>query len=272
MAESDRQEESAQPGPTEMFNIFFAGWAKSATVRRIWRQVYGDDYPEEADPASFVTLTDLRRIAREIRVGPGETFVDLACGRGGPGLWVARETGATLIGVDFSQVAVEHAARSAIEFGLAERARFQVGDFGATGLPRAACNGAMSVDALWIVPDKSAATREVARILRPGARFVFTTWDVEVAPPGWPPQVTDHRSVLQEAGFVVEAYQETSGWEHCQRAVYESVRRAQANLIAEMGEGAAGALLAEANLLPGLADGTDYLAHMRRILVVVRKV
>ena len=34
------------------------------TLRRIWRGAYGRDYPEEADPFGFVTVTDLRRIGR----------------------------------------------------------------------------------------------------------------------------------------------------------------------------------------------------------------
>jgi SAM-dependent methyltransferase len=147
----------------------------------------------------------------------------------------------------------------------------QIRDFVAIGLPAGTLDGVMSVDALWIVPDKAAAVREVARILRPGARFVFTTWDVAVSPAVWPPQVNDHRPLLREAGFTVETYEETSGWEPRQRAVYEGLRGAQANVLAEMGEAAASGLLAEANLLPGLADGTDYLAHMRRILIVARK-
>lgn len=273
MTETVGKEISAQPSIAEIFiNIVFVGWAKSPTLQGIWRKSYGDDYPEEADPYSFVTLTDLRRIAREIRVGAGQTFVDLACGRGGPGLWVARETGAALIGVDIAPAAVEHAARHVVEFGLAERARFQVGDFMATGLPEAAFDGAMSVDAFWVVPDKPAAAQEVARILRPGAHFIFTTWDVNVTPPaGYPPQVHDHRALLRDAGFTVEAYEEASDWEDRQRAVYEGIRAARADLIAEMGEEAASVLLAEASLLPGLVDGTDYLAHMRRILVVARR-
>jgi ubiquinone/menaquinone biosynthesis C-methylase UbiE len=271
MAELSSKEGTTQPNRAELLNIVFEGWAKSATVRRVWHDVYGEDYSEEVDPISFVTLTDLRRIAQELQVGPGQTFVDLACGRGGPGLWVARDRGATLVGLDFSRVAVEQATQRIGLFGLAGRARFQVGDFTATGLPTTAFHGAMSVDALWSVSDKVAAVREVARLLRSGARFVFTTWDVEVAPAAWPPQLNDHRPVLREAGFTVETYEETPEWEPRQRAVYEGLRGAQAQVMAEMGEVAAGPLLAEANLLPGLADGTDYLAHMRRILVVARK-
>ena len=164
MAEPGRKDEPTPLDFAELFNTGFAGWSKSPTMRHIWRKVYGEDYPEDVDPFSFVTLTDLRRITRELRVGPGQTFADLACGRGGPGLWVARESGAALVGIDFSRVAVEHAIQRIGVFGLSGRARFQVGDFTATGLPAVALDGAMSVDALWLVPDKAAAVREVAPI------------------------------------------------------------------------------------------------------------
>jgi len=271
MAESGGKEEKPQPKWAEVSNIVFAGWAKSATARNIWRKVYREDYSEEVDPLSFVTVTDLKRIAQELRLSPGQTLVDLGCGRGGPGLWVARESEVGLVGIDFSRVAVEHASQRAGVFGLAGRARFQVGDFNATGFTAGSFDGAMSVDALWLAPDKASAVREVARILRSGARFVFTTWDVDAAPAFWLPQLNDHRPVLREAGFIVDSYEETPDWQSRQRAVYEGLRQEEAQVIAEMGEAAAGVLLAEANLLPGLTDGTDYLACMQRILVVARR-
>ena len=96
MAEPNNKEASTSPNWPELFNTLFEGWVNSPTVRQIWRRVYGENYPEEADPMSSVTLTDLRRIAQDIHVGPSQTFVDLGCGCGGPGLWVARETGANL--------------------------------------------------------------------------------------------------------------------------------------------------------------------------------
>ncbi|HEX9096231.1 MAG TPA: hypothetical protein VF990_09030 [Candidatus Dormibacteraeota bacterium] len=64
----------------ESFNILFTAVPSSATLRHIWRVVYGPDYPEEADPFSFVTVTDLHRIAGELGVGWGQTVLDLACG------------------------------------------------------------------------------------------------------------------------------------------------------------------------------------------------
>jgi SAM-dependent methyltransferase len=249
----------------ESFNVLFAAVSHSPTLRNIWRAVYGLDYPEEADPFSFVTLTDLRRIAGELGVGRGQTMVDLACGRGGPGLWIARDTGASLVGVDFSEVAVEEARKRASQLGLSEHARFLVGSADATGLPESSLDAVMSVDSFWLFPDKPGAAAEVARILRPGGRFVFTTWDFDHAPPGWPPQVPHHGDLLREAGFLLTTYEETPDWLRRQVAVYEGILKTQPGLVAELGKSAASDMIAEALQMPAV------LAQSRRVLVVARR-
>jgi SAM-dependent methyltransferase len=85
--------------------------------------------------------------------------------------------------------------------GVSERARFEVADVAATGLLEASCDAAMSLDVLVFVPDKVAAVREVARILRPQGRFAFTTWEQR----GYSerlraPQLDDHRPLLEDMG------------------------------------------------------------------------
>lgn len=145
----------------------------------------------------------------------------MGCGLAGPSLSVARETGASLVGVDLAGVAVEHAALRAYEFGVADRARLEVGDCTALRFAEHSFDAAMSVDVLWMVPDRPAALREVARIVKPGARFVFTNWDRDLAPPGTPPPVPDHRPLLRAAGFEIETYEEVRDAEAKRRAIYE---------------------------------------------------
>jgi ubiquinone/menaquinone biosynthesis C-methylase UbiE len=244
---------------------------ESPTRRRLRREVYGDEYPEEARPRSFVTRSELRRVAAEIGVGPGQTFVDLGCGQAGPSLWVARQTGAALIGIDLSSYGIARAQEAAAELGLADRARLIVGDLTVTGLPDASLDGAMSIDVLWSVPDKAGALREAARILRPGARFAFTNWDRELSPPGYPPPLGDHRPLLEAAGLEVETYEVQPDAERLRRAYYERLVAAQVELAREMGEEGAEKLLVEPRATLGLVDGTDYLDHSRRIFVVARR-
>lgn len=102
-------------------DTLYARQAESPTHRAIFREVYGAEYPEEVLPLSFITRTLLRRIAQAIAAGPGQTIIDLGCGRGGPSLWVARETGASVVGIDISPVAIEHASQRAREFGVEGR-------------------------------------------------------------------------------------------------------------------------------------------------------
>ena len=108
----------------ERFNAIYASHPNSPTRRAIFREVYGADYPEAVAPNSYITMPLLRRMAQVIAAGPGATIIDVGCGRAGPSLWVARETGASLVGVDLASVAVEHAALRAQEFGVADRAPF----------------------------------------------------------------------------------------------------------------------------------------------------
>ena len=256
--------------PRDPYSAQYASHVDSPTRQRIRREVYGDEYPEDVDPRSFITRSELRSLADALRVGPGQTFVDLGCGHGGPGLWVARETGASVVGIDLSRPAIASAAQRAAELGVADRARFKVADLVATGLPDAAFDAAMSVDVLWSVPDKAAALREIARILKPGTRFAFTNWDRDLTPPGYLPPLGDHQPLLAEADFEVERYEVQSDAER-RRAYYERLVAAEEALRHEMGVEATARLMFEAKGTLGLTDGIDYLAHSRRIVVVARR-
>jgi SAM-dependent methyltransferase len=117
------------------------------------------------------------------------------------------------------------------------------------------------VEAFWLLPDKRRAAAEVARVLRPGGRFVFTTWEAETGLPGIPPQVSDHRPLLEDAGFSVLAHGETVDWKRRQLAVYERIVASAADLTSELGEEVAQGLIGEARTVP------TWLAGARRVLI-----
>jgi len=223
-------------------------------LRRIWREhAAGEDFPEEFLHISFVTLKQLRRMAGELRLQRGDTLVDLACGMAGPALWVSREIGAKLIGVDLSHVAVRLASERAQRLGLADRANFKTGSFAATGLDDGSADAVMSEDALQYAPDKSAALREIARILRPGGRLVFTAFELEPARVSGLPvigedPIGDYRPPLDAAGFAIDAYEEAPGWPEPMRGTYRALLDAEAVLIEEMGQTAVMALFSELTL------------------------
>ena len=207
----------------------------SAVRARIWRQVYGPEYPASADPFSYLSVTELRHLTHELHLVPGQCLVDAGCGHGGPGLWVAAVTGARLIGIDPDTARLASARRRAGQAGLAGQASFRPGTFSDTGLPAASAQAVMSIDALLFAPSKPAAAAELARILTPGGRLVLTSWDYHSQPAGRPAQVTDHRPLLDQAGFDVLSYQETHAWRDRQQRTGQAMLAAAAELAAESG-------------------------------------
>ncbi|QBD78991.1 class I SAM-dependent methyltransferase [Ktedonosporobacter rubrisoli] len=247
----------------ETFDAIFAADPNSPTRRRIWREVYGSDYSEEVDQFSFTTLPLLRRIAKALCVGPGQVFADLGCGRGGPGLWVARETGASLTGIDFSQVALEHARQRAELFGVKDRATFLLRDYAKTELPDACFDAVMCVDAFRMAPTGAAVAREILRLLRPGRCFVATVFvghrPGETSTPSGPEQI------FTDAGGVVEVIEPTPDFQPRRLAIYEGMLAEQEALKAELGEQVAELLLKEARM------GRNPSVITEQMFVVVRR-
>ena len=217
------------------FNNSYTARLRSAALEGVHRTAFGDDYAVDTYTNGFYSGTTLRFISDALKLGPNGTLADLGCGHGGPGLWIAKQTGAHVIGIDISSVGVDLAHEQAVHLGIADRARFQVGDLTATGLPDASCDAVLSLDVLVFVQDKAAAAQEFARILRPGGTLGFTTWEQ----PGYSArlgaeQLADYRPILEIADFSINAYEEPPGWRRQQTALAEGLIAAEAALGKEM--------------------------------------
>ena len=104
----------------EGYDAVYDALPRSETFRRLWRMnAYGGDFPEQFAHIGFLTVAEARRLRELLQVRPGEMLTDLACGAGGPGLWMARETGALLTGVDPSPAGLAAARDRAAGAGLA---------------------------------------------------------------------------------------------------------------------------------------------------------
>lgn len=133
-----------------------------------YERLFGD----EAVPGSRgdTPLSELRLAADHLAISPGGLLIDLGCGIGGPGLWVARRLRAVLLGLDLDVRVLEEARRRAQGYPATYLHR----DFHDTRLEEACADGILSLDALWHTNRLGDALREAFRLLKPGARLALT--------------------------------------------------------------------------------------------------
>jgi ubiquinone/menaquinone biosynthesis C-methylase UbiE len=197
----------------EIFDKMFNQAAQSQWIQ----SVFSEELPDGVDPFSFITMFGLVGIVTWLDLSPGALLVDLACGRGGPGLWLARRTGAELVGVDFSPVGIDHARQRAMDLSDGVTASYFVADAASTGLPGGRADGLVCVDAIQLMEQRVEVMREVRRVLKPGARAVFTTWEE-------PDRLADLAGLFEEGGLNTVLVEEHSEWLERERSIFERAR------------------------------------------------
>ncbi|MCL5997398.1 MAG: methyltransferase domain-containing protein [Chloroflexi bacterium] len=103
---------------------------------------------------------------------PGERVVDVGSGAGLDSLIAARmvSPAGQVVGVDMTPAMLEKARRGAVEIGL-HNVSFRQGLAEALPVPDEWADVVTSNGVLNLMPDKSAALREMARVLKPGGRL-----------------------------------------------------------------------------------------------------
>jgi len=238
---------------TSGYDAVYEALPRSPTFRRIWSELAcGPDYPSDFSHISFLTRRELVAVSERLALPRSGTLLDLACGAGGPGLWLASDTGAGLVGIDLSRMGLVRAGERARRVAV-RPASFVRSPFSPLPLRTGAADGAVSFDALQYAPDKGAALREAARVLRQGARLVASVFEVECERVADLPvlgdgPVADYRPILEAEGFTVDHYEETPGWRQRVTSAYQAVIDGADRLSEELGPPAYFALDSEMSL------------------------
>lgn len=143
----------------------------SPLMRRVRTEAYGEDIGQH----SWVTAHDLRADIERLRLESSHHLLDIGCGPCGPLTYVLRSVGCRGTGLDLSGEAVSLGRRRAAALGVDHLATIQQADLNCP-LPLASgsIDAAMSLDVVLHVRDRRALFREVARVLIPGGRLLFT--------------------------------------------------------------------------------------------------
>jgi cyclopropane fatty-acyl-phospholipid synthase-like methyltransferase len=193
----------------------------------------------------YATLAQVSELAGMLGLGPGRWLLDVGSGQGWPGLYLARETGCTVVLTDVPFEGLATAARRATKEDLEGRvwaveARGQM-----LPLRPAMFDAVIHTDVLCCLRPKLATLRATFGALRRGGRTAFTVIfpapglseaDTRRAIEAGPPNCalrTSYPSLLRSAGFVeleerdlTDDYLATAArkWEVAQRFAEDMIR------------------------------------------------
>lgn len=147
-------------------------------VTEAWRLLLGEelhygvfDTGDESLADATAALT--QRMIDAARLSEGLDVLDVGCGTGAPACQLVSSFGVRVLGITTSAVGVATASARAEAAGLAGKARFEVRDGTANGLPDESFDRAWVLESSHLMRDREALITECARVLRPGGRIVL---------------------------------------------------------------------------------------------------
>jgi ubiquinone/menaquinone biosynthesis C-methylase UbiE len=139
------------------------------------RETYGVDLGQ----TSWMNGAELAEIPRHLKIDESSKVLEIGCGAGGCALHFAATIGCSVTGIDANANGIRAAQHSAQTQRLADRVRFIEHDAG-TPLPFSGdflaqtFDAAYSNDAFCHIPNRLQLLRECRRVMKPGARLVFS--------------------------------------------------------------------------------------------------
>lgn len=144
-------------------------------TEEVFRSIRKETFNRDIGQNSWLTVEEYDRFLGWLNLAPDFHVLEVACGSGGPALYMAESTGCSVTGIDVNQNAIATAAQRAALSPHAQRAMFVEADMNARlPFPHASFDAVICIDSMNHIPNRVAALQEWHRVLRPGRRALFT--------------------------------------------------------------------------------------------------
>ena len=138
-------------------------------------------------------LRHQRFLADRLSLRPGMQVLDVGCGVGGPMGNLARYSGASFVGINNNAYQIKRA--QVHTRNVQPLCRFIHGDYMQIPEDDSHFDAAIAIEATPHAPDKTAAFREIFRVLRPGACFAGYEWCLTE---GFDPSNAEHGRIKKD--------------------------------------------------------------------------
>lgn len=146
----------------------------AVAARGIAREDITEEVLQLHDQDHYGGTAAVDRLITQAEVVAADQVIDICCGLGGPARYIAWKTGCQVTGLDLTASRVEGADELTEVAGLAGHVRFRQGNALSMPFDDASFTLAIGQEAFAHIPDKPTLVDEIARVLRPHGRLVFS--------------------------------------------------------------------------------------------------
>lgn len=188
---------------------------EDAVYRALWDKegsVHWGLFDESTGREFLKACGNLNRfMARQGGINAESKLLDVGCGSGTTAIWLSREYGSQVAGLDLSGVRIANARASLTAESAEIQARTEFHKGSATELPFEdnTFSHAWSQATIYHVPDKEAVLREVYRVLKPGGTFVFDDLTKPQPNVGEAARKFVYERLLYDTDFSFDSYQDS---------------------------------------------------------------
>ena len=157
-------------GAVELYNNAYGNFAS-----KIYEQVRCETYGEDIGQSGWMTVDEFGQFIDWLGLSPESHILDVGSGSGGPALYLAKQSGARVTGIDINRYGIEAANEMARSRGMAGRSRFLHRD-ACDPLPAgdAEFDAIICIDAIIHFQNRPGVLQEWYRVLKPGGRLLYT--------------------------------------------------------------------------------------------------
>lgn len=158
------------PDTVDLYNSSY-GHSDAEVYTQVRLETYGVDIGQ----TSWVTRDELEEIPRLLKIDGTSNVLEIGSGAGGCALAFAESIGCRVAGLDVNPHGIHAAEQSAQSRGLSDRVSFVEHNAGkALPFPQDTFDAAYSNDAFCHIPNRLRLLEECRRVLKPGARLLFS--------------------------------------------------------------------------------------------------
>ena len=149
---------------SEFYDKLLLRCAKSQAYAKFCELVYGENLVQ----FNVIDMQQLNMMLEKLELNSNDEVLDLGCGLGKITEYLADKTGASIIGIDFSQKSIQYAKMNTKGN---EKLRFEVQDINELNYPSNTFDAIIALDVLYWVDDLEPVIKTLKDILKPNGRM-----------------------------------------------------------------------------------------------------